>query len=74
MCIKSEVEEIFLNLQQMTKDTCWHQNFESNGLSAPAQGLSTCMKSWKNVHKIRGQSYFLKHATSDQSEKTFLLP
>ena len=26
------------------------------------------------MHKIRGQSYFLKHATSDQSDKTFLLP
>ena len=25
------------------------------------------------MHKIRGQSYFLKHATSDQSDKTFLL-
>ena len=24
----------------------------------------------KSVHKIRGQSYFLKHATSDQSDKT----
>ena len=24
--------------------------------------------------KIRGQRYFLKHATSDQSDKTFLLP
>ena len=23
------------------------------------------LKSWKNVHKIRGKSYFLKHTTSD---------
>ena len=51
-----------------------HQNFGPNGLSAPAQGLCTCMKSLKNAHKIRGQSYFLIHAISDQSDKTFLLP
>ena len=25
------------------------------------------------MHKIRGQSYFFKHATSDQSDKTVLL-
>ena len=37
-----------------------------------AQGLCTCIQSWKNVHKIRGQNYFLKPATSDQSDKTFL--
>ena len=63
MCIKSEVEEIFLKLA--TND--------QSGSPAPAQGLYTCIKSWKNVHKIRGQSYFLIHATSDQSDKTFLL-
>ena len=33
----------------------------------------TCIKSWKNVHKIRGQRCFFKHATSDQSDKAFLL-
>ena len=69
--------DFFLNLQQMTKvirPSCGHQNFGPNGLSVPAQGLCTCTKSWKNVHKIRRQSYFLKHATSDQSDKTFLLP
>ena len=52
---------------------CRHQTFGPFGLSAPAQGLCTCIKSYKNVDKIRGQSYFLKHATSDQSDKTFLL-
>ena len=35
--------------------------------------IHTCIKLWKNVHKSRGKSYFLKHATSDQSDKTFLL-
>ena len=63
ICIKSEVEEIFLYWQQMTKvmrPSCWHQNFRPNGLSAPAQELYTCIKSWKSVHEIRGQSYFLK--------------
>ena len=54
--------------------SCWHQNFGPNWLSASAQGLYTCIKIWKNVHKIRGQSCFLKCATSDQSDKTFLLP
>ena len=66
--------DFFWNLQQMTKvmrPSCWHQNFGPNGLSASAQGLCTCIKSWKNVHKIRGQNYFLKHATSDQSDDLF---
>ena len=66
--------DFFLNLQQMTKVirlSSGHKTFSPNGLSAPAQGLCICIKSWKIVHKIRGQSYVLKHATSDQSEKTF---
>ena len=66
------VEEIFLNLQQMTKvmrPSCWHQNCDPNALSVTC----TCIKSWKNVHKIKGQCYCFKYATSDQSE-TFQLP
>ena len=34
---------------------CWHQNFVPKGLSAPTLGLYTCIKSWKNVYKIRLQ-------------------
>ena len=56
------------------RPSCWHQNFGTNGLSAPAQGLCTCIKLWKKVHEIREKSYFFKHATSDQSDKTFLHP
>ena len=60
MCIK-RLRRFFLNLQQMTilmRPSCWHQNFGLGGFSAPVQGLCTCIKSWKTVHKIRGQSYF----------------
>ena len=48
--------DFFLNLLQMTKVTrCsgWHQNFVPKGLSAPALGLYTCIKSWKKLYKIR---------------------
>ena len=53
--------EFFGNLQQMTEVTscsCWHQNFVPKGLSAPALGLYTCIKSWKNLYKIRLQRDF----------------
>ena len=36
------LKRFFLNLQQMIimmRPFCWHQNFDPNGLSAPAQGL-----------------------------------
>ena len=61
MCIKSEVEEIhfkFATNGHSDEVFCWHQKFGANGLSVPAQGLSACIKSRKNVHKIRRQSYF----------------
>ena len=32
----------------------------SKGLSAPAQGLYTCIKSWKKLYKIRLQREFFK--------------
>ena len=43
--------DFFLNLQQITEVTrcsCWHQNFVPKGLWAPAPGLYTCIESWKN--------------------------
>ena len=61
-CIKSDFMEIFWNLQHMTEVTrgsCWHQNFVPKGLSAPALGLYTCIKSWKKLYKII-QSFFFK--------------
>ena len=42
------LKRFFLNLQQMnevTRHFSWHQNFVPWGLSAPAQGLYTCIKS-----------------------------
>ena len=59
-CIKSDFKEIFWNLQHMTEVTrgsCGHQNFVPKGLSAPALGLYTCIKSWKKLYKII-QSFF----------------
>ena len=64
------------NLQQMnevTRHFCWHQNFVPWGLSAPAPGLYTCTKSWKNCIKLDFKEMFLKLATNDQGDKMFLL-
>ena len=50
MCLKSEVEEILLNLKQMTivmRLSCSHQNIGSTGLSAPAQGL--CLNFFSSI-------------------------
>ena len=41
--------DFFLNWQQMGKvirTFCWHQNFVPKGLSVPALGLYTCIKSF----------------------------
>ena len=39
---------------------CWHQSFVTWGLSAPDPRLHTCIKSWKDVYKIRGlRDFFL---------------
>ena len=48
--------DCFSNLQQMGKvirPFCWYQNIVPNGLSAPALGLYACIKTWKNMYKIR---------------------
>ena len=61
-CTKSDFKDIFfLNLQQMnevTRHFSWNQNFVPGGLSAPAPGLYTCIKSWKKLYKIRLQRDF----------------
>ena len=50
------------------------KNSDPKGLSAPAPGLYTCIKTWKIMYKIRLQRYFfLKLATTGQSDMTFLL-
>ena len=74
MCIKSEFKRSFWNLQQMVKVIwafCWRQNFVTKGLSAPGLGLYTCMKTLKNMYKIK--VIFLKLATNGQNDKAFLL-
>ena len=43
MCIKSETEEILFKLA--TNDHSDEAFFGPNGLSVPAQGLCTCIKS-----------------------------
>ena len=41
-------------MNEVTRCSCWHQNFIPKGLSAPALGLYTCIKSWKKQwYKIR---------------------
>ena len=52
---------------------CWHQNFVPWGLSVPALGLYTCIKSWKKCIKSDFKDIFLKLATNEWSDKTFLL-
>ena len=76
--VQNQTSKRFLwNLQQMGKmirPFYWHLNFVPWGLSAPALGLYTCIKSWKKLNKIRLQRhFFLKLATNDWSDKTFLL-
>ena len=66
--------DLFLNLQQMTKVTrcsCWYKNFIHKGLSAPALGLYTCIKSWKNCIKSDFKEREL--VANDQSDNRFLL-
>ena len=68
--------DFFWNLQQMTEVTrcsCWHQNFVPKGLSAPAPGLYTCIKSWIFFIKSDFKEIFLKLVANDRSDKRFLL-
>ena len=55
--VKNQTSRSFLNCQQMGKvirNFCWRQNFVPKGLSVPALGLYTCIKSFKMCLK----SYF----------------
>ena len=65
-CIKSDFKEIFWNLQHMTEVTrgsCWHQNFVPKELSAPSLGIYTCIKSWKKLYKIIQRVFFFVFLT-----------
>ena len=51
------------NSQQMTRVTwgiCLHKNSDPRGLSSPAPGLYTCIKTGKSMYKIRLQIYFFE--------------
>ena len=67
MCIKSEIEEIFLNLQQMTiviRPSCWYQNFGQKGLSAPT--LVLCLDFFSSITADFNISSALRWAIQDQ--------
>ena len=60
-------------MTEVTKCSCWHQNFVPKGLSAPTSGLYTCIKSWKNCIKSDSKRFILKLEANDRSDKRFLL-
>ena len=64
-CIKSDFRDFLWNLQQMGI-----KFFFTDGMSAPAPGLYTCIKSWKFFIKL---DIFLKLATNERCDKSFLL-
>ena len=58
---------------KLIKNFCWHQNFVPKGLSVPALGLYTCIKSFKMYLKSYSKEIVLKLATNGQNHKGFLL-
>ena len=74
---KSDFKEIFFLKCQQTgrkiRNFCWHQYFVPKGLSVPALGLYTCIKSFKMCLNSYLKEIVLKLATNGQSGKGFLL-
>ena len=61
-------------MTKVTRCSCWHQNFNPKGLSAPALGLYTCIKSWKKiVWNQTSKRFFFKLVANDGSDERFLL-
>ena len=62
-------------MNEVTRHFWWNQNFVPWGLSAPALGQYTDIKSWKNKKWIKSdfKEIFLKLATNGWSDKMFLL-
>ena len=58
---------------KVIRNFCLHQNFVPKGLSVPALGLYTCIKSFKMYLKPYFKEIVLKLATNGQSDKGFLL-
>ena len=72
---KSDFKAIFLKLAtngKVIRNFCWHQNFVPSGLSVPALGLYTCIKSFKMCLRSYFKEIVLKLATNGQSDKGFL--
>ena len=58
---------------KVIRNFCLHQNFVPKGLSVPALGLYTCIKSFKMYLKPYFKEIVLKLATNGQNDKGFLL-
>ena len=56
--LESHLMEETYSKWPVTKGLCLYKNSAAKGLSAPAQGLYTCMKRWKIMYKIRLQRCF----------------
>ena len=72
MCIKSEIDEICLNLLQLAivmRPSCWHKNFGPNGLSTPAQWL--CLNFFSSLNADFDISSALRWAIQDQWSSGF---
>ena len=52
------MEETYSKLTRVTWGICLHKNSDPRGLSAPNAGLYTCIKTRKNMYKIRLQILF----------------
>ena len=59
-------------MTEVIRWSCWHQNFAPKGLSAPVSGLYTCIKSWKNVYKVKtSKRFFWKLYQMNESTRGF---
>ena len=54
------MEESLQQMTRVTKGLCLYKNSDPKGLSGPAPGLYTCIKTWKIMYKIRLQRYFFE--------------
>ena len=71
--LESHLMEETYSKWPVTCGICWHKNSDPRELSAPAQGLYTCIKTGKNMYKIRLQRYIFETCNKWQSDKAFLL-
>ena len=54
------IEETYSKWPEWQEVLCLYKNSDPKGLSAPAPGLYTCIKTWKIIYKIRLQRYFFE--------------